>query len=67
MLNIIFLTQMKGTYSVEPEFGERCIVKLEKPFANGDFANFSAALLFISLSGSCISIRFLRSNSKLSA
>lgn len=52
------------TYSIEPEFGERCIVKLKEPFANGDSADISAALLFIPLSGSCISIRVLQHNAK---
>ena len=45
---------MKGTYSVEPEFGERCIVKLKEPFADGDFADITATLFFIPLSGGCI-------------
>lgn len=56
---------MKETYSVEPEFGEWCVVKLKEPFANGDFANISTALLFVSLSGSCISIRVLQHNIRL--
>lgn len=47
------------TYSVEPEFGEGRIIKLKEPFANGNFVDFSAALLFIPLSGSCIIIRVL--------
>lgn len=67
MLDIILLMHYKGTYCVEPEFGEGRIVKLKKPFANRNFVDFGAALLFISLSGSCISIRFLQNNSKLSA
>ena len=44
----------KGTHSVEPEFGEGSVVKLKEPFANRDFADVRATLLFVSLSGSCI-------------
>lgn len=58
---------MKETYSVEPELGEWCIVKLKEPFANGDFADISVALFFIPLSGSCISIRVLQHNIKCSS
>lgn len=57
---------MKGTYSVEPEFGEWRVIKLKEPFGNGDFADISVALLFIPLSGGCIVIRILQHNSKLS-
>lgn len=57
---------MKETYCVEPEFGEGRIIKLKEPFANWDFADISATFLFIPLSGSCISIRVLQHNSKLS-
>lgn len=57
---------MNLTYSVEPEFGEWCIIKLKEPLSNGDFAYMSVALFFIPLSGSCIIIRVLKHNSKLS-
>lgn len=56
---------MTSTYCVEPEFGEWCIIKLKEPFANGDFADISAALFFIPLSGGCVSIRVLKHNSKI--
>lgn len=48
------------TYGVEPEFRERCIVKLKEPLADGNFADISASLLFISLSGSCIRVGVLQ-------
>lgn len=67
MLTTILSVHKKGTYSVEPEFGKGRIVKLKEPFANGDFVDFSATLLFISLSRNCISISFLQHNSKLSS
>lgn len=56
---------MKETYSVEPEFGEGCIIKLKDPFANGDFADINASLLFISLARICISVRVLQHSSKV--
>ncbi len=61
----ILLVYLKETYCVEPEFGEWCIIKLKEPFANGDFANISAALFLIPLSGSCVSIRVLKHNSEI--
>lgn len=48
------------TYSVEPEFGERCIVKLEDPLADGNFADIGAALLFISPPGDCVLVGVLQ-------
>lgn len=53
---------MKETYSVEPEFGEWRIVKLKEPFANGDFSDIMAALLFIPFTGSCICVWVLQHN-----
>lgn len=63
-IELIILVYMRETYSVEPEFGEWRVIKLKEPFANGDFADISAALLFIPLSGSCIIIRVLQHNNK---
>lgn len=48
------------TYSVEPEFGERRIVKLKDPLADGNFTDIGAALLFISPPGSCIRVGVLQ-------
>lgn len=53
---------MWETYGIEPEFGEWRIIKLKEPFANGDFADISVALLFVPLSGGCIIIRVLHNN-----
>lgn len=50
----------EGTYSVEPEFGERRIVKLIQPSPNGNFANISVAFLLVTLPGSCISAGILK-------
>lgn len=67
MLTIIHLVQKKGTHGVEPEFGEGCIVKLKESFANRDFADVGGTLLFISFSGSCITVGVLQRNRKYSA
>lgn len=50
----------EGTHSVEPEFGERRVVKLKQPSPNGNFANVSAAFLLVPLPGSCISAGILK-------
>lgn len=47
-------------YSVEPEFGERCIVKLKDPLPDGNFADIGAALLFISPPGGCVLVGVLQ-------
>lgn len=60
------LSVFKGTYSVEPEFGEWRIIKLKEPSTDGNFANLSAAFLLISLPGSCISVGILHQQYKVS-